>query len=252
LQQQLYRKKDSSTQNRSGTRQPLRNKNTLINQTKMQQNRLKAKGIFLDLDGTIVDSTGAYIEAAQTAFHILNLQPPKTSMLLEIPKRMEQHLTLDDITGGSTAKFLPIYLGAFRSITERKTQLLPNVSAALATLSQRSKLALITMRHVPNQVIQKELDYFGIARYFSHVVTGLDTTKPKPSPEALILCTEAFGVDMCDCLIAGDSVSDMRAGKAAGAKTVALLSGLYRREELELEQPDLVLSGITELPRHVE
>jgi phosphoglycolate phosphatase len=209
-------------------------------------------GIFLDLDGTIVDSRGAYIEAAQIAFHAVGKQAPETSVLLEIPKRMEQHLTLDDLTGGCAAKFLPIYLSVFRSITERKTQLLPNVSATLATLSQKSKLALITMRHVPNQVIQKELDYFGIAQYFTHIVTGLDTSKPKPSPEALMRCREALDVDICDCLIAGDSVSDVRAGKAAGAKTVALLSGLYGQQELEEEQPDLVLPDVNWLPEHVQ
>lgn|GEM_PF-882397 len=252
IKKALNRQWRHNLQKTQNTEERLRNKNNHIKATKMQQNRFKAKGIFLDLDGTIVDSTGAYIEAAQTAFHALKMQPPQTSVLLEIPKRMEQHLTLDDITEGCTAKFMPIYLGAFRSITERKTQLLPNVSATLATLSQRSKLALITMRHVPNQVIQKELDYFGIAQYFTHVATGLDTAKPKPAPEALIRCREALGVDMCDCLIAGDSVSDMRAGKAAGAKTVALLSGLYRREELEQEQPDLVLPDLTALPEHVE
>jgi phosphoglycolate phosphatase len=119
-------------------------------------------------------------------------------------------------------------------------------------LSKKSKLALITMRHVPNQVIQKELDYFGIAQYFTHVVTGLDTSKPKPSPEALLRCREALDVDMCDCLIAGDSVSDVRAGKAAGAKTVALLSGLYGQQELELEQPDLVLPDVNALLEHVQ
>ncbi|MCL4430365.1 MAG: HAD family hydrolase [Candidatus Bathyarchaeota archaeon] len=206
----------------------------------------------MDLDGTIVDSTGAYIEAAQIAFRNLKIQPPEDPVLLEIPRRMEQHLTLDDITKGYTKEFLPLYLNAFRSITESKTQLLPNVSTTLAALSQRAKLALITMRHVPNQVVQKELDYFGILPYFSHVVTGLDTAKPKPSPEALIKCREALNLDMCDCLIAGDSVSDMRAGKAAGAKTVALLSGLYNREELEREHPDLVLSDVSLLPLHVE
>jgi phosphoglycolate phosphatase-like HAD superfamily hydrolase len=218
----------------------------------MHHNRLKAKGIFLDLDGTIVDSTGAYIEAAQIAFRTLEMQPPQDSLLLEIPRRMEQHLTIDDITKGSTKQFLPIYLNAFRSITERKTQLLPNVSATLAALSQKAKLALITMRFVPNQVVQKELDYFGILPYFSCVVTGLDTAKPKPSPDALIKCREALNLDICDCLIAGDSVCDMRAGKAAGAKTVGLLSGLYNREELEREQPDLVLSDVSLLPLHVE
>ena len=215
----------------------------------MSQNRLRVKGIFLDLDGTIVDSTDAYIEAAVLAFKALGKVPPQTHLLLEIPRRMEQHLTIDDITENCTQKFMPIYLQAFRSVTERKTKLLPNIATTLQTLAKNTKLALITMRHVPNQVIQKELDYHGIAKYFNHIVTGLDTTKPKPAPEALIQCKKALGLEMCDCLIAGDSVIDIRAGKAAGATTVAVLSGLFGRAILAKEKPDLILEDLTQLPK---
>ena len=95
-------------------------------------------------------------------------------------------------------------------------------------------------------------DYLGIDRYFSHIVTSLDISKPKPSPEALIRCVEVLDLDMCDCLIAGDSVLDVRAGKAAGAKTVGVLSGLYGRAELEKECPNLVLPDITALPSYIE
>ncbi len=82
------------------------------------------------------------------------------------------------------------------------------------------------MRHAPSEAIIKELECFGISKYFTHVVTAMDTSKPKPSPEALIKCVEALDVEMCSCIIAGDSVNDVRAGKAAGAATVAVLSGL--------------------------
>jgi len=215
----------------------------------MNQNRLRVKGIFLDLDGTIVDSTDAYIEAAVLAFKALGKVPPQTHLLLEIPRRMEQHLTIDDITENCTQKFMPIYLQAFRAVTERKTKLLPNIATTLQTLAKNTKLALITMRHVPNQVIQKELDYHGIAKYFNHIVTGLDTTKPKPAPEALIQCKNALGLEICDCLIAGDSVIDIRAGKAAGATTVAVLSGLFGRAILAKEKPDLILEDLTQLPK---
>ena len=37
----------------------------------MNENGLKVKGIFLDLDGTIVDSKEAYIEAARIAFQAM-------------------------------------------------------------------------------------------------------------------------------------------------------------------------------------
>lgn len=218
----------------------------------MNQNRWKAKGIFLDLDGTIVDSKGAYIEAARIAFRVMGKKTPETKVLLEIPRRIEQRFTIDDLTHGDTKRFMQVYLKAYYSVTEAKTKLMPNVSSTLQTLSERAKLALITMRHCPSQVIQKELDYFGISKYFTHIVTALDTSQPKPSPEALIQCVEALDVEMCDCIIAGDSVNDVRAGKAAGARTVAVLSGLYQKDELAKECPDLILPDVTSLPEFIE
>jgi HAD superfamily hydrolase (TIGR01509 family) len=218
----------------------------------MHQLKLKAKGIFLDLDGTLVDSTSSYIEAAKLAFHAVGKAPPRTEVLLELPKRVEQNRSVEDITEGTTAEFLPVYFQAYHSITEKETKLLPKVEATLSYLSEKSKLALITMRHVANEVLQKELDTHKIGKYFTHIVTALDTAKPKPSPEALIRCGKALDVDICECLMAGDSINDLLAGKAAGTKTVAFLSGLYNRGELAREKPDLILSDISKLPDHIE
>ncbi len=218
----------------------------------MHQQKFKVKGIFLDLDGTLVDPTVAYIESAKTAFRAVGKEVPPTEVLLELPKRVEQGRSLEDITQGTTDEFLPVYLDAYHAITEKETKLLPNVACTLEVLSKKAKLALITMRHVPNEMLQKELTLHGIAKYFSHIVTALDTDKPKPSPEGLIRCVEALDVDMKDCVMAGDSINDLRAGKAAGAKTVALLSGLYTREELERENPDLILTDVNALPDYIE
>ncbi len=218
----------------------------------MLTGKIKIKGIFLDLDGTLVDSTQAYIEAAKTAFRAVNKPIPPTEVLLELPKRVEQNRNVEDITLGTTEEFLPVYFDAYHKITEKQTKLLPNIERTLELLSKKAKLALITMRHVPNETLIKELQTHGIAKYFSHVVTALDTEKPKPDPEALIRCIEALDVDMLDCIIAGDSINDLRAGKAAGAKTVGLLSGLYTKEELEQEKPDLILPNINALPNYIE
>ena len=218
----------------------------------MNVNELKVKGIFLDLDGTIVDSKSAYIAAAKIAFRAVGQKPPENKVAFEIPRRLEQGLTLNDITNGDSKKFLKVYYQTFYSISQEKTKLIPHVSATLETLSQKAKLALITMRHSPTQAITKELECFGIAKYFTHVVTALDTSKPKPSPEALIKCVEALDLEMCSCIIAGDSVNDVRAGKAAGSGTVAVLSGLFQREELVKERPDLILKDVTALPGYIK
>jgi phosphoglycolate phosphatase len=217
----------------------------------MSAAKLKVKGIFFDLDGTIVDSREAYLEAARTAFQALGKEPPDAKAALEIPRRLERKQPISDFVKGDTGKFLNLYLRAYYSVTTEKTRPFLNVSSALETLSKKAKLALITMRAVPKHAVMTELRHFGIAQYFTYVVTALDTSEPKPSPEALINCVKALDVQVCDCVIVGDSVSDVRAGKAAGALTVAVLSGLFSREELAWECPDLILRDVSVLPDFV-
>jgi len=218
----------------------------------MSEAKIKAKGIFLDLDGTIVDSREAYYEAARTAFQAMGQKPPEAEATLEIPRRLERKQPLNDVIKGDPKKFLKIYLQTYYAITPEKTKLFPNVSATLNTLSEKAKLALITMRAVTKENIINELEHFGVAKYFTHVVTALDTHKPKPSPEALIKCVKAIDAQICDCIIVGDSISDIKAGKAAGAKTAAVLSGLFSQKELAKEKPDLILKDINMLPNHIQ
>jgi HAD superfamily hydrolase (TIGR01509 family) len=218
----------------------------------MSVEKLKVNGIFFDLDGTIVDSREAYYEAAKIAFQAMGQEMPEKEVVLEITRKLERKQPIKDVVNGDLQGFLTSYLNAYYSITTKKTKLLPNVSTTLETLSAKAKLALVTMRAFPKENIIKELEGFNIAKYFSYVVTALDTDKPKPSPEALMKCVKALDVQMCDCVIVGDSISDVRAGKAAGSKTVAVLSGLFSRQELMEENPDLIIKDVTALPNFIE
>jgi HAD superfamily hydrolase (TIGR01509 family) len=214
----------------------------------MNTTKLTPKGIFFDLDGTIVDSRQAYLEAARTAFQAMHQEPPSLKTALEIPRRLEQKQPLSPIVKGDTQEFLRIYLSTYYSITPQKTTPIPNIQTTLKTLSKKAKLALITMRNVPKQTLTKELTQFRIAQYFTHIITAQDTHKPKPSPEALIKTVQTLDINICDCIIVGDSTSDIQAGKAAGAKTVAVLTGLFTRQELAKQNPDLILKNATTLP----
>jgi HAD superfamily hydrolase (TIGR01509 family) len=177
---------------------------------------------------------------------------PEKNAALEIPRKLERKQPIQDIIKGDLHEFLGTYLNAYYSLTEEKTKPLPNISSTLEKLSAKAKLALVTMRTVPREKIKKELEKFNIAKYFAYVVTALDTNKPKPSPEALLKCGSALNVQMCNCIIVGDSISDVRAGKAAGSKTVAVLSGLFSYKELLREKPDLIIKDITSLPSFIK
>jgi phosphoglycolate phosphatase len=214
----------------------------------LSEKKLKAKAILFDLDGTIVDSRDAYVEAARTAFEGLGQALPSNLIALEIPRRLEQNLPLDGIVNTNVRKFLNFYLVCYYKVTKIRTKPIPNVHGTLEMLSRKLKLALITMRFVPKTAIWEDLTKFGLAKYFTYITTALDTHKPKPSPEALIKTAQALDVNICDCLFVGDSIIDVQAGKAAGAMTIAVLSGLFSYEALSREKPDLILNDVTEIP----
>jgi len=219
----------------------------------VQNLKLKAKGILLDLDGTIVDSRDAYLEAAKTAFKALGQETVNIKVATEIPKRLEQDIPIDDLVMGvDVNRFQKIYLKAYYQATAARTRPLPDVSDTLKKLSEKAKLALTTRRNVPKNKVIEELEKFGLAKYFQNVITSLETQNPKPSPEALIKCSRQLEVEIRSCIVVGDSVVDIRAGKNAGAKTVAVLSGIFSREELEREKPDLILESISRLPEFLE
>lgn len=215
--------------------------------------KLKVKGILFDLDGTIVDSREAYWEALKKAFAVFGQKCFSRNMMMEIPRRLEQNMSLNDILQEvDVQQFLEVYLKAYYEATMEKTKPLPGILDTLEKLSKKAKLSVITMRYVPKEKVIQELERFGLVKYFHEVMTALNTNEPKPSPEALVKCSNRMGILTCRCAFVGDSVTDVRAGKAAGTRTVAVLSGIFSLEELKRENPDLILENVNRLPDFVE
>jgi HAD superfamily hydrolase (TIGR01509 family) len=219
----------------------------------MDNAKLRVKGVLLDLDGTLVDSKEAYSEAVKAAFAATGRKMRDSRIVTEIPKKLEQNLPINEVVKGvDMQKFLQTYLRVYYQVTSVKTKPIPNTSNTLKKLSEKTRLALVTMRYVPKKEIIKELEKMGLAKYFQCVITALDTCDPKPSPDAIIECAKRLGIKTSECVVVGDSVADIKAGKTAGAKTVAVLSGIFSREELEKEKPDIILENVNKLPDFIE
>ena len=56
-----------------------------------------------------------------------------------------------------------------------------------------------------------------------------------------------FGVAASDCLVVEDSISGLRAARAAGARRLALTT-TFPREALEVETPDWLASTFLDVP----
>ena len=77
-------------------------------------------------------------------------------------------------------------------------------------------------------------------------VTALDVRNGKPHPEPYLKGAEKAGVSPQEAMVVENAPLGVRAGKAAGCFTVAVMTGPIPREEFEKEGADLIFSSMPE------
>jgi pyrophosphatase PpaX len=84
------------------------------------------------------------------------------------------------------------------------------------------------------------------------VVGFEDTKKHKPSPEPIFKALELLGLSGCEVLVVGDTEMDIIAGREAGARTMAVTTGVTPWERLAHEKPDFIANDLSELDNILE
>jgi phosphoglycolate phosphatase-like HAD superfamily hydrolase len=91
------------------------------------------------------------------------------------------------------------------------------------------------------------LNAFELLRFFPIVATALTCPHTKPYSDPVLWAAEKMGLPPENCLMIGDTVVDVRAGRAAGAQTVGVLCGFGTENELRRAGADLILETTAEL-----
>lgn len=87
----------------------------------------------------------------------------------------------------------------------------------------------------------------GLQEAMDVLVCADDVEHPKPHPEPVTRAVALLGAEPAQTVYVGDSIHDMRAGRAAGVLTAAVLWGPFRRRDLEAAEPDFWLEQPGEL-----
>lgn len=74
---------------------------------------------------------------------------------------------------------------------------------------------------------------------------------PKPAPGMCLAFAEATGIPASECMMVGDSRHDLEAGRAAGMRPIAVLTGIARRADLA-PHAEVVLPDIGALPAYLD
>jgi mannitol-1-/sugar-/sorbitol-6-phosphatase len=180
---------------------------------------LVVRGLLVDIDGTLVDSTAA-VEAHWRTFALLyNLNVDQllstvhgrrtadviASYAAELPVPLEEataQMEQLDCTDVAGVVALPGALRLLRAV--------PHDRLALVTSGTRAQVA-------------PRLEAAGL-RGVARIVSGEDVLRGKPFPDPYQLGAQLLGVPPSDCLAIEDSPAGVTSARGAGCPTVALLT----------------------------
>ncbi len=149
------------------------------------------------------------------------------------------------LAGLVPADKLPAVLQAYyQHYTEHLVglSLYPGIAELLGALRQSGwQLGLFTNKGRPSALLTVEA--LGLGSLLQEVQTGTDGPS-KPSPEGALMLLDRLGVPPEDAWMVGDTVNDVRSGRAAGMRTAAALWGRSKAEaELAAEAPDVLATS---------
>ena len=207
----------------------------------------KFKGLFLDLDGTLINSAPMIYEVIKELFQRHNLGSVSKAMLAKF-------------AGLPPRKFFDTIDHDRKDLLLRETVDLENKHRALAPPYPEitSLISTISNCGFPLAVISSqaglEMDLVKTSYEFAPLIdfwlSSDDVQNPKPDPEGIKIALDFFKIPASKILFVGDSVYDIKAGKNAGVNTGAALWGGHNHAELSALNPDYSFSKPSELLKH--
>lgn len=150
-------------------------------------------------------------------------------------------------------RFIHLMINGLDKAERRYTY--PGVEKLLGRLSTMDHITLGILTGNMEPVADAKLDYFDLRHYFTVGAYGSDNSDRTKLPEtAMGRAGERLGLNPSpeDTFIIGDSPRDVECGRKAGARTIAVATGIYSMEDLAASAPDHLLEDLCDTDGFVE
>ena len=217
--------------------------------------KISLDAVIFDLDGTLLDSIGFYFNIVKSALGRLGLPQVSMDVIREAAKdgefEWESVLPRSAVVNqpGLLARIQSVAREIYSPMFEIEAKPIPGMKDVVENLVAAGfKLGIVTSTPKENVEIKlKKLEHNGTLRHFEVIVTSSDVVRKKPAPDPLIECCRQLDVKLENSVYIGDSWSDIKSGRSAGMKTIAVLSGFDGLHALSKEFPDAVIDSVAEL-----
>lgn len=190
------------------------------------------KGVFFDLDGTLLDTAPDLLRACN--YVLEKYQFPRVTIeefRYYISAGTESMICNSFKISTSYSQYLQIrkeFLDYYQQYLTISTSLFPNINKVLNYLDQTKILwGIVTGKST--DLARPLLKYFSLDSK-CHCLVGGDTISPgKPSPAPLLHACSLLNLLPTDCIYIGDEYTDVCAAKAAEMKAIAVTYGYASR-----------------------
>ena len=190
--------------------------------------RAELAAVLFDLDGTFADSADDLIAPVLAMRAAQGLEPMDPALLRPWASMGARGMIQHGLG----------VMQADARFADLRTEFLTRYEAALLVRTREFDGIAELVERLERNGLRWGIVSNKIERYLRPVVAGLDIGKragvvvggdttafPKPHPAPLEHAARALGVAAAGCVYVGDDLRDIRAGQAAGMKTVAALYG---------------------------
>jgi phosphoglycolate phosphatase len=214
----------------------------------------KPEMILIDVDGTLVDSVPDLAFCVDEMMKHLNMPTHGEAKVRHWVGNGVERLTRRALIGqldGEPDDVLfdrayPVFLELYAENTSKRSCLYPGVIEGLDYLqNQGYKLGCVTNK--ASQFTLPLLEDLGVKDRFEIIVCGDTLPEKKPHPMPLLHAAEFFGIKPEKALMLGDSMSDVKAARAAGFQIICMSYGYNHGVDIHDSNPDAVIDSMAEL-----
>ncbi|MDO6798455.1 HAD-IA family hydrolase [Shimia thalassica] len=213
--------------------------------------------VVFDLDGTLADTSGDLLAAANACFQamgegdVLRVETDAGTALRGGKAMLTLGLTrLGRMDAALVDSYYPMLLEAYGAAIDTHTFLYPGAMQAVADLSAMGYgVGICTNK--PEALAEQLMASLGARDAFGALV-GADTLAVrKPDPEPLFETARRLGGDPAKTVLIGDSVTDRETARAAGVPSVLVTFG-PGGEDMAALTPEALLHDYADLPDMVQ
>ena len=210
--------------------------------------------VLIDVDGTLVDSVPDLAFCVDEMLKQLDMpirgEASVRHWVGNGVERLVKRGLINELNGEPDEalynKALPIFRALYAKNTSVRSCLYEGVPEALEFLKASGvKIGCVTNK--ASEFTLPILKDLGISHYFETILCGDQVERKKPDPQPLLMSAEKLGVSPAASMMLGDSMSDVKAARAAGFAIVCMSYGYNHGEDIRDYNPDAVVDSMAEI-----